>query len=55
MYESGKRIPRSNNTNKLRPQELQKIKQMDGKVQIIQINLVLKNWNDVSLSANAFK
>ena len=34
---------RSNNTNKLSPQEQQKNLSMDMYVQIIQINLVLKN------------
>ena len=35
----------SNNTNKHSPQELDKFSRFFGSVQIIQINIVLKNWS----------
>ena len=46
---------RSNNTNKLSPQELIYINQSPNAVQIIQINLVLKNPRKICSKPKPFK
>ena len=45
----------SNNTNKLSPQERFKSSRKNSKVQIIQINLVLKNQHRKSSERQRFK
>ena len=45
----------SNNTNKLSPQELSAIGDYENKVQIIQINLVLKNYRTFPCLGSRFK